>query len=108
MKVKAKEGKIELPKLFKLFGSTYNICIDNTVNDIKGTLGLFSVDDKEISLATCVGLNELPSDTILDTYYHELSHALVKNTGEEEYYKDEKFIDLLGKLLRQYVESVKY
>lgn len=108
MKVKTKDVTLNLPKQFQLVASTYKVNVDNQANDWNDSMGMFSDNMKEIKLATQVGYDILPSDSILDTYYHELAHALVYNTKKTDYYKDEEFIDLLGRFLRQYLESIKY
>lgn len=108
MKVKTTDKVADLPKSFVLFGSTYTVEIDNVANDWKESMGLFSDNMKKIKLATQLNFNKLPADSVLDTYYHELAHALVYNTGEIDYYKNEQFVEILGKLLRQYINTVKY
>ena len=98
----------KIPISFKLFASEYKVEIDNKTNDAKGNLGHALVDLKKIVLADKVGIDDLPEDTVLDTYYHELVHCILLAMEERQLTKNEKFVDLFGKLLRQYLETVKF
>jgi hypothetical protein len=97
----------KIPISFKQFSATYNIKWDDKLCDQIASLGSFSEDLKEIVLTNMSGINKLPEDRIRQTFYHELAHCICRNTGNE-IYKDEVFVDLLGRLLMQYLDTVQY
>lgn len=99
---------MKLPKSFKLFASEYKVVIDNKEVNAADSLGLLSIDNKKLSLATKQDGEDLPYDTILDTFYHEIMHAMFFAINERDLAKNEKIVDILGKLLRQFLETVKF
>jgi len=108
--MKNKEEKLlegTIPKEFTLFASKYNIELDDKPTSEQEALGLFGDNDKKIVLAISRYHTFLPVDTVVETYYHELAHCLCKQTGNK-IWKDEVFVDLLGKLFMQYLSTVKF
>ena len=97
---------MNIPTTFQLFGSTYKVEFDNIYCNDKEALGLFCDNLKTIKLADTYGIDKLPQDTIDETYYHELSHCILKNAGLD-IWKDEKAVEVIGRLLMQYMSSIK-
>lgn len=97
----------KIPTSFKLFSSTYNVEYDDTFVNSHNAYGMFEDSLKVIKLAKTNNAFNLPIDQIRETYYHELAHCLAKQTGNK-IWKDEVFVELLGKLLMQYVDTVQY
>lgn len=92
---------MNIPKRFKLFGTTYNVVFNNErMNDLKA-YGLHDYSKSEITLSTTDGIDKLSEDKILDTYYHEKIHAILDMMKESELSNNEKFVDQFAKLLRQ-------
>lgn len=101
-----KELKNKIPTEFTLFASKYSVTVDNVKCADLEAAACFGDSYKAIKLQTVNNaLEPNHPDYILESYYHELAHCLIKNAGHDDW-KDEKFIDLLGKLLMQY-ESTK-
>lgn len=100
--------ELKLPKSFKLFGTTIDIIFDNTrMNDL-GYYGLFESGKHKITLSTIDGLNDLGKDRIINTFYHESVHAILDSMNEIELNKNEKFVDVFAKLIRQMNETKEY
>lgn len=100
--------KLKIPKKFKLFGTTVNVVWDNKrMNDMK-CYGLCTYSNSEITLSTKANATKLSSDRIMDTFYHERTHAILDAMNEDDLSSNEKFVDVFSKLLRQADETAKY
>jgi hypothetical protein len=99
---------MRIPKKFKLLGTTYKVVWDDQKMANMNLYGLCDYSRSEITLSTKDGLNNLSKDKILDTFYHERTHAILDMMNERELSANEKFVDVFSKLLRQAVESEKY
>lgn len=102
------ENKTEIPKTFKLFGTTINIVWDNRRMNEREAYGLHNYSTSTITLCHTDGIEQLSHGRMMDTYYHERTHAILEAMGENELSQNEKFVDLLAKLTRQADESAKY
>jgi hypothetical protein len=100
--------KTKIPKEFKLFATTYNIKWDNLRMNDKQMYGLCDYSRSEITLSTSDGVEALSNDKIIDTFYHERTHAILDMMNERELSQNEKFVDVFSKLLRQADESAKF
>ncbi|MFZ7121764.1 MAG: hypothetical protein ACOWWH_12560 [Eubacteriaceae bacterium] len=99
---------MKIPKSFKLFGTTYNIIVDNKrMNDMKN-YGLCEYSHSLITLSTTDGNLDLSEDKIIDTYYHEKVHAILDMMHERDLSDNEKFVDIFSKLLRQADETEEF
>jgi hypothetical protein len=96
---------MQLPKEFKLFGSTINVSFKNKDNNEGERYGAFQYSKCEITLSTTQLLDKLAEDRIKDTFYHEKVHAILDFMSEKELSENEKFVDIFGKLLRQSDET---
>lgn len=99
---------MKIPKRFKLFSTSYNVIFDNKrMNDLDA-YGHSDYSTAEIILSTVDGVHELSEDRIIDTFYHERTHAILDAMHEDELSKNEKFVDVFSKLLRQADESSEF
>ena len=95
----------KIPQSFKLFGSTIRIKWDNVrMNDINA-FGEYDHSTLTISLSDLDGVRNIDEDKILDTFYHEKVHAILSAMREDELNKNEQFVDIFAKLLRQSIET---
>lgn len=99
---------MEIPKKFKLFGTTIDIVWDNKRLNDKECYGLWNYGNNEITLSSTQGIEKLSEDRIKDAYYHEKIHAILDTMNENELSNNEKFVDVFGKLLRQSDETAEY
>jgi hypothetical protein len=99
---------IKIPKRFKLFAATINVTFDNEACDKAGAYGKFYHDTLKIILQDKSFGSSLSEDRIKDVFYHEKVHAILEAMNEEDLNKNEKFVDVFAKLLRQSDETAEY
>ncbi|HPQ79380.1 MAG TPA: hypothetical protein PLG47_02940 [Candidatus Dojkabacteria bacterium] len=97
-----------IPTSFNLLGHTVNVVFDDKSMDDKNALGCCSPTLNTITLTNKNGIDTLPQDVIEHTYWHEVVHFILKTMGEEELYKNEKFVDLFAALLHQILKTSNY
>lgn len=90
-----------IPKTFKLFGSTINVVFDNVRMNNVNAYGEADYSNLTITLSDTEGITPLSKDRILDCFYHEKVHMILDSMQERDLSKNEKFVDLFAKLLRQ-------
>lgn len=99
---------MNIPKKFKLFGTTYSIVWDNKRLNDKSVYGLSDYSRTEITLSNTEGTVDLSEDRMMDTFYHEKVHAILDMMHERELSDNEKFVDVFAKLLRQADETAEF
>ena len=99
---------MRIPKSFKLFTTTITILLDNQRMNNESSLGISEHTKNTITLTDKYKGNELNSDVITDTYYHEKVHTILDAMGESDLSGNEKFIEVFSRLLRQSDETSKY
>lgn len=99
---------MKISRNFKLFATIVTVIWDNKRLNDKGVYGLCDYGKSEITLSTIEGTEELSDDRIMDTFYHERTHAILDAMNEQDLSRNEKFIDVFSKLLRQADESAKF
>jgi hypothetical protein len=96
---------MKIPKSFKLFATTINIVVENQRCNDMGVYGAADYGSAEIILSTHEEGVELADDRKLDTFYHEKVHIILDSMNKPELSKDEQFVDVFAKLLRQSDET---
>ena len=99
---------MKIPKSFKLFGTTINVSFDNNRTSNEGILGDCSYTENKITICDEYKGIKVPASTMLDTFYHEKVHVILDSMGEHELSKNEKFVEVFSRLLRQSEESGEY
>jgi len=99
---------MKIPKRFKLLASTTNVVFDDRRLDDLNAYGYHEPTTNVITLSRIDGIKDICEDLILDTFYHERTHAILYAMGKRELNKDEEFVDLFSKLLRQADETAEY
>lgn len=98
----------KIPKSFKLFATTINVVVDDDrMNDIDA-YGYAEYPDSKITLATKDGLKQLSDDRRMDCFYHEKVHMILMSMRRDELNRDEEFVDIFAKLLRQSDETQEF
>ena len=92
---------MKIPKKFKLFGTTINVEWDNKRLNDRNVIGECFYVTSKITLCDCVGLDKLSEDKIEDVFYHEKVHMILDTMSKHDLSKDEEFVDIFAKLLRQ-------
>ena len=91
---------MEIPKKFKLFGTTINISYEDTRLSNQSSLGDCSYIEGEINLCKKYKGENLSEDAIM--------HVILDGMGEHDLSANEKFVDVFSKLLRQSDESAEF
>ena len=99
---------MKIPKKFKLFGTTVNVVFDVKKMDQDSLLGMSEHAKSLITLSDTYKGNKLSEDVILDTYYHEKIHIILDSMHEHKLSRNEKFVKVFSRLLRQSDETSEY
>lgn len=99
---------MDIPKKFKVFASTINVGYDSVRLSNEGALGDCSFTDGKISICKKYKGEKIPKSCMVDTFYHEKVHIILDAMGEHELSKDEKFVEIFARLLRQSDESAEF
>ena len=100
--------KKTIPKKFKLLGHNIKVRYDNNRMDDMNALGLCEPTFNVLSLAKKTGGKKMPKSTIEHTYWHEVTHRILRAMGENDLYKNEAFVDNFAGCLHQVIKSSKY
>lgn len=99
---------MKIPKSFKLFSTDVHVVFNNKRMDDLSAYGYYEHSCSTITLATKDGVTDLSEDRVIDSFYHEKVHAILEAMHEHELSKNEKFVDVFAKLLRQSDETAEY
>jgi hypothetical protein len=99
---------MKIPNKFKVFASTINVGFDNVRLSNEGALGDCSFTDNKISICSEYKGKEVSECSAVDTFYHEKVHIILDAMGEHELSKQEKFVEVFARLLRQVDESAEF
>lgn len=110
-----------IPKEFTLFGHKYTIVFRDDLLEKENCYGSFDEDLKILELQR-IGMAKKVSEvdgvktlvdvmvtkeTFIETFFHEMVHAMLESSGEDELSENERFVNMMGKcLLEIYLSSV--
>ncbi len=97
-----------IPKSFYLFATKILIEFDNKFCDLRQSYGYADYGSSKIVLSDINGITPLSEGKIMDTFYHEKVHMILDSMKEYELSKNEKFVDVFAKLLRQSDQTAIY
>ena len=97
-----------IPKTFNLFATEIKVVFDNQKMNDMNCYGLSDYSTSTITLANTDGTQKLSEGKLMDTFYHEKVHIILNTMNENELSKNEKFVDVFAKLLRQSDVTSKY
>ena len=98
----------KIPESFQLFGKVVNVLFDNKKLRKKKVIGLSDLIESTITLTTELKGVSLPEDVIIDTYYHEKVHIILDSMSRYKLSRDEGFVEVFSKLLRESESSAKF
>ena len=101
-------NEIKIPTSFQLFGSDWSILWDNKRMQDRESYGTSSYATKEITLSNIQESDTLAEDKINQTYFHELTHAILDSMHEYDLSNNEKFVNIFSELLYQSIKTAKY
>lgn len=99
---------MKIPKRFKLFSSIINIEYHSDELSNISALGDCSYIDNQIRLCSVYKGSQVTDSSITDTFYHEKVHVILDSMGEHELSKNEKFVEVFSKLLRQSIDTEEF
>lgn len=100
---------MKVPKRFKVFASTIEVQYDNDRLSYEGSLGEASFNQfNNICLVDKYKGVPLDSSVVLDSFYHERLHIILHAMGEHELSRNEKFVEVFARLLRQSDETAEF
>jgi hypothetical protein len=94
-----------IPQSFTLFGSDWSVKYDTDRID---DLALYGLCEFSKQLITLSNDSKLEPDVVGTTFYHELTHAILESMHEMDLTHNEKFIEVFGGLLYQFIKTAKY
>jgi hypothetical protein len=96
---------MNIPKRFQLFATVYEVMFDTYRLSKEGSLGECDWQFGKIYLTESLDDKLLDESTLLDNFYHEKVHAILRSMGEHKLSRDEKFVEIFSRLLRQSDET---
>lgn len=97
-----------IPKSFKLSSVPYLVRVTKSVRGPRGSVGRVDYKSRAIDIANVnywTGA-KLPDKEISDTFWHEVTHAILQDMGHPQY-RDEKFVTDFAKRLNEVVLTAK-
>lgn len=108
---------MKVPEGFTLLGQTISVVFDDEFCAKKNWLGAADYDHNRIVLAQHVLVEnkrkkgkvwkKLPKEKIEQTFYHELTHFILHLMNEAKLRDSEKFVDLLGAIMYEFIKTKK-
>jgi ketopantoate reductase len=99
---------MNIPKKFKLMGSTFTVEYNDDMCKGAEAFGLASYDTNKIYLSTKVNNDPINQDQIEHTFLHEVVHHILHIMGKEKLNSNEKFVDMLAGFLHQLLTTSEY
>ena len=100
---------MQIPKNLKVGEYRYKVVrVDQAPR--KGTMGSVDVKTKTITLGQRSWLNSkaFKTEQVDDTFWHELTHAILFEMGRRRLWKDEHFVSQFATLLTKAINSAKF
>jgi len=99
---------LKLPKKLKVGERWYSVDIVETM-ERKATMGYVHYGVRAISVALKSNVTNKPysNDEVSDTFWHELTHAILFDMGSN-LYKDEKFVTRFANRLSKAINTAKF
>lgn len=112
----------KIPTSFTLMGHRYTVEMCDRLYEDEASYGIFDDDLKKILLQpkkTVKRLDsgvdiinntnfEITSETVVESYYHEVVHAIFEAIGEDRLSANERLVNMMGKALLEIYQTSKY
>jgi hypothetical protein len=116
------EKTTRIPSKFTLFGHTYKVVLEKDLFEKENCYGTADDDLKLIKLQALGGvvkkreedgkIIEVPltitDKTLIETFFHEVVHAILDAAGETELSENERFVNIMGKAWLEIYLSSEY
>lgn len=89
---------MKIPSKFQVGGQKMNVVIKDNLD---GKLGCCCLGSGVLSIAESFKGERQSSTSMLNTFYHELTHCILDTMGEESLSADEKFVSSFSSFLTE-------
>lgn len=96
----------KIPKQFDLLGHTIKVKIVDDLYENADCYGRWTRGKHLIELQAVS--KDVTESFQMQTFWHEVAHAILDNIGEEKQSEDEKYVDLWGQCIHQVLKTKKY
>lgn len=96
--------KFNIPKNFKLGGVEHSVIIQHTVGDNCDFGQWDSVGT--IKIAEMVGADVVSPSRMRQTFWHELTHAILSTMRKDELNEDESFVNIFASFLSGAIDTM--
>lgn len=100
--------KIKIPHSFELGGKTITVEMLEDFMDKRQLLGEAIYSCNTITLQAPNKNPKVVTESVEQTFLHELVHWILLAMGEDDLRKNEKFVDLFAVFLHQFLKTVEY
>lgn len=98
--------KSYIPKSFELGGIEWKV--KHGSHNSEGNFGHTDIMKSEVIVKSKYNGKEFCKQQQEQTFYHELSHTILITMNEHELNENEKFVDVLGQFIYQFMKSAKW
>ena len=92
-----------IPKHFDLFGQRITVIINDNLHSEQDCLGKWRPHSNEIHLQA--PSDEFAQDVILQTFWHEATHAILDLLAYPEWSENERFVEQIGQAVFQVLKT---
>ncbi len=94
----------EIPKTFRVAGMTHTVVFEKHKHGDSG-FGEVTYPDNKIVLFAAMDGVPICRDQMIQTFWHEATHAILQAMGEGELNRNEKFVCCFSSLLNELMQS---
>lgn len=98
-----------IPKFFYIFSEKIKVSFLKKIKHAEGeSYGVWIENENRIKLARTLFNKPLTKEQMEQTYFHEVTHAILDSIGEPELSNNEILVDKFSKALYQVLKSSEY
>ena len=94
-----------VPGKFQLMGHTIRVVMRDDLWDQCEAHGRWVKHKHLIELQTPTEQNGMTQSFLVQTFWHEVCHAILDNIGKDDLSNDESFVDILGQCIHQVLST---
>jgi len=99
---------MRIPKRFKIFGKTVEVIYDEQLRLKDDASGTASFRRNVVTLQPSSSHWPLAHESIEQTYFHEVTHIILRAICEPDLCDNEKFVDTFASALHQVLTTAEY
>ncbi len=94
-----------IPKTFQLLGHTIRVVVRDDLWEMAEAHGRWIKHKHLIELQRPNAQNGMTNSFLVQTFWHEVMHAILDNIGKENLSDDEQFVDQMGQIVHQVLKT---